>query len=203
MIVYVLDYIIKILIGILLADFIMGVYHWLKDTYYSPFTPIIGKTFIWSSRLHHIRPRYVTEFTDKALFISSAKWTLIWMAPLCYLTGITPLMVSLFLTIALNDVIHKYAHLSDPERPYWATFLQQIYIFQSYDEHHLHHISPHEVNYCPITPYLNIILEKTNFWKRSESFIEHYFGMKAREHEDLFVEDNDYPAGIKFIQKVS
>jgi hypothetical protein len=194
------NYFLQILFGYLLADFIMGIYHWIKDTYFSPFTPIIGKSLIWGSRLHHIRPRYVIEFTDWELFYSSAKWTLIWMGPLFYFTGINLFMISLFLTIGLNDVVHKYAHMLDYERPMWATFLQSIYLFQSHDEHHLHHISPHEINYCPITPFLNIILEKINFWKKAEGYIENVIGVKARAKEDKYIEDPDYPAGIKFIE---
>lgn len=183
----------------LIGDFIMGIYHWIKDTYFGPFTPIIGKYLIWGSRLHHIRPRYVIEFSDWDLFYSSAKWTLIWMGPLMYFTGLSIFIISLFLTISLNDVIHKYAHMVDSERPKWATFMQKIYVFQSHDEHHLHHISPHEINYCPITPFVNIILEEIDFWKKIEIIIEKYTGVKARAKDYDFVEDPTYPAGVKFL----
>lgn len=195
----IVNYVFPIIFGYLLADFIMGIYHWIKDSYFGPYTPIIGKTFIWGSRLHHIRPRYVLEFSDAVLFRESAIWTLLWMVPLFYLIGITPFMVSLFLTISINDVIHKYAHMYNHERPYWATFLQKIYLFQSHEEHHLHHIEPHTINYCPITPYLNIILEYFNLWRKIENLIEKYLGVKPREREDEFVEDSEYPAEIKFL----
>lgn len=100
----------------------------------------------------------------------------------------------------MNDVVHKYSHMLEDERPPWATFLQKIYIFQSHDEHHLHHIHPHEVNYCPITPYLNIILEKIFFWRKMEYIIEKYLGVKSRSKEYDFVEDINYPASVKFIE---
>lgn len=190
----------NIVCGYLLADFIMGIYHWIKDTYFGPFTPLIGKTLIWGSRLHHIRPRHVIEFSDWQLFSSSAKSTLLWMAPLFYFIGFTPFLISLFVTIALNDVIHKYAHMNDNERPALATFLQKIYIFQSHEEHHLHHMSPHEVNYCPITPYLNYFLERVSFWKLMEYYVEKYIGIKPRAKEFEFIEAPGYPAGIKFLE---
>lgn len=190
----------QVLSGYLLGDFIMGFYHWIKDTYFGPFTPIIGKLMIWNSRLHHIRPRYVIEFSDKELFLDSAKWTATWMIPLMYFMGISPFMISLFLVISLNDVIHKYAHMLDHERPLWATILQKIYIFQSHDEHHHHHVEPHTVNYCPITPFVNFILEPINFWRRLENMIEKYTGTKPRAIEYDFVEDPNYPAGIKFLE---
>lgn len=191
----------EIIVGYLLADFIMGIYHWVKDTYFSPFTPIIGKTFIWSSRLHHVRPRYVVEFSDWNLFIDSAMWTLSWIIPLFYLLGGSHIafMLSLFFTISINDIVHKYAHMFDHERPSWATFLQNIYVFQSHDEHHAHHVHPHEINYCPISPFVNIILEKINFWRKIEYVIKKYLGIIPREQEYDFIEDPTYAAGIKFL----
>ena len=196
---FILNYVIPIFLGYILADLIMGIYHWLKDTYFGPFTPIIGKKFIWGSRLHHVRPRYVLEFSDKHLFIDSALWTLIWMGPLFMLRGTTCFMLSLFFIISFNDVVHKYAHMYDHERPVWASVLQRMGIFQSHDEHHLHHIEPHNINYCPITPYVNFFLEKINFWRKLESIIEVYLGIKARKREYDFMEDPGYPAGIKFL----
>lgn len=196
---FIYDYLIKIIFGYLLADFIMGIYHWIKDTYFGPFTPFIGKKFIWMSRLHHIRPRYIFEFSDKDMFLDSGKWTLLWMGPLFYFIGLTPFLISLFLTISLNDIIHKYSHMLDHERPQWATFMQNMYIFQSHDEHHLHHIYPHEINYCPITPYVNSVLEKIIFWKKIENIIDHYTGIKPRGKEYDFIEDPNYPAGVKFL----
>ncbi|AQN68567.1 putative ubiquitin-conjugating enzyme E2 [Saudi moumouvirus] len=190
----------KVAFGYLFGDFIMGIYHWVKDTYFSPFTPIIGSTFIWGSRLHHVRPRHVLESNDLDLFWDSGKWTLIWMLPVFYIIGINPFTLSLFLTISINDIVHKYAHAYDNERPQWATFLQNINIFQSHDEHHLHHIAPHEINYCPITPFVNPILEKINFWRKLEQYIENHLGVKPRAKEYDFIEDSNYPAGIKFLE---
>lgn len=190
----------QFVLGYLLADIIMGVYHWIKDTYFSPFTPIIGKLFVWASRLHHLRPKYVTEFTSIDLFLNSAKWVVLWIGPLVYYFGLNIFLMSLFLMLSVNDVIHKYAHMTDKERPQWASFLQKIYIFQSHDEHHLHHTYPYITHYCPISPFINIIFEKIQLWRKMEKCIEKYLGVKAREKEYDFIENTDYPAGIKFIQ---
>ena len=192
----------QIILSYLIADFIMGGFHWAKDTYCSPFTPIIGRKFIWDSRLHHIKPRYVLEFSNSQLFFNSAKWTLPWIVPLAFFIPYPVFMFSLFIFISLNEVIHKYAHMMDHERPLFASILQKLYITQSYDDHHIHHISPHEMNYCPMTSVLNPILEKIHFWRYIEEFIEKWFGIKPRTSEDKYVEDEgkSYPAGIKFIR---
>ena len=178
----------------------MGIYHWIKDTYFSPFTPIIGKTFIWGSRLHHVRPRHVLESSDWDIFSESAKWTLIWMGPLFYLFGFNYFLTTLFGMISLNDVVHKYSHMLDHERPILPTILQKIGLIQSHEEHHHHHIAPHEINYCPVTPYVNVVLEKINFWRNIEFYIEEFTGIKPRAKEYDFVEDETYPAGVKFIE---
>jgi len=195
------DFVFKLFFGYVIADFIVGVYHWIKDTYFDPHTPVLGGIFIWSSRLHHIRPQYVTTFSDYDLFTSSAKWTLIWMAPIFYYIEFSLFTITIFLTISLNDIVHKYAHMSDAERPEWATFLQNINIFQSAEEHHLHHTYPHVTHYCPITPFVNDMLEKNDFWRKLEDIVENKLGIKPREFETTFIEDKRYPAGIKFIDR--
>jgi ubiquitin-conjugating enzyme E2 variant len=195
------NYVFEIFFGYIVADLIIGVYHWIKDTYFDPHTPLLGGIFIWSSRLHHIRPQYVTTFCDYDLFISSAKWTLLWIVPVFYYVEFSLFTIVLFLTISLNDVVHKYAHMSDAERPEWATFLQNINVFQSAEEHHLHHTHPHITHYCPITPFVNTTLEKFDFWRKLEDLVEIKLGIKPRELENHFVEDKRYPAGIKFINK--
>lgn len=183
----------------LMSDFLMGMFHWLKDTYFSPHTFYIGKRFIWNSRLHHIKPRYITQFSNWKIFMDSAKWTLLWMAPLTYFIGINLFTCILFFMIGINDIIHKYAHTLDHERPKLITLLQKTNIIQSREEHYQHHISPHEINYCPITPYLNGVLQKVNFWRRLESVVEKISGVKPRENQPDYVEDDNYPAGIRFI----
>jgi hypothetical protein len=176
-----MEEILQIIIGYLLADFIMGIYHWIKDTYFSPTTAIIGAALIKGSRLHHTEPRQIIHARDGKLFFDSAWSTAIWMGPLIIMHGMTPLLSSLYLTICINDIAHKYAHMTDKERPIIPTMLQKFRVLQSYEEHHQHHISPHEINYCPITPYLNGVLEKINFWRSLELVIDVIFKIKPRQ----------------------
>lgn len=190
---------VSIVLGYLVADFLTGVYHWIKDTYFSPFTPIIGPKLIWGSRLHHVRPRHIIDHSDLELFLGSAQWTSFWIIPLAAWIGPSLFLVSLFLTISLNDVVHKYSHVTEEETPELVKHLQKLHIIQGYDEHHQHHVYPHTVNYCPITPYVNTVLEKLNLWRRLEDFIEKHFGVKPRDNVDKYVEDCGYPGGVRFI----
>ena len=185
----------------LLADFLTGAFHWLKDSYFTPKTPVIGKLLIWGSRLHHVRPRYILEFSDREIFWGSAKWTLLWMVPLVCLIGPSFFLLVLFLSISSNDVIHKYSHLKKCECPKWVSQLQRYRIIQSGEEHRLHHIEPYQINYCTITPHLNVWLEKYAFWRKMEDIIEKHIGIKARNTPDIYVESDEYPAGLMFVDQ--
>ena len=187
--------------GYLFADFIMAKYHWFKDSYCSPSTPIIGKFMIQKSRIHHIKPRYILEVSDAKILSESTFWTSLWTIPLVFIfRKFRIFFATLFSFISINDVSHKYAHMDDLERPLWATILQKFRLFQSYEEHHLHHIEPHDSNYAPITPWINPILEKINYWRRLEKLIELSIGIKARNNVDKYVEDLSQPSGIRFVK---
>jgi len=123
------------------------------------------------------------------------------MVPYFLFVGISVFNITVFIFIVLNDVIHKYTHMLDSERPPCVTLLQKLWLIQGHDEHHQHHIAPHMINYCPITPYVNTILEKLNFWRRLENQIESRMGFIPRSQTDDFIEDDNYPAGIKFIKQ--
>src|SRR6185369_7879676 len=47
--------------GFIAADFISGLVHWLFDTWGSPGTPVVGKTFIVPFRVHHTDPVDITR----------------------------------------------------------------------------------------------------------------------------------------------
>lgn len=191
--------IVPVVLGYLLADFAVGVYHWLKDTYFSVKTPFLGENFIWPSRLHHVRPRHILEVKDVDILWNSVKWMIVPYIPFFYYLGINLFTVTFFTVVALNDVIHKYSHMTDAERHWFPTLLQKLKIFQSYNEHHYHHTAPHDCNYCPITPWLNEVLEKYQFWRKLENLIEKHTGLKPRDYELTYVNDDSYVGGVKFV----
>jgi hypothetical protein len=196
-----LYHILQIIFAYLFADFIIGVYHWIKDTYFSHFTPVIGYKFIWFSRLHHIKPRYITEIPNHQIMLDSAIWTALWIGPMVWISGFKVFWVMLYLMISLNDIIHKYAHVLDHERPLIVTRMQCIGLIQTHEEHHMHHVAPYIQHYCPITPYVNGPLERINFWRNLENIIEKLTGVPPRAHETAHVEDPTYPAHVRFIKK--
>lgn len=178
-------FIFNVFLSFVLADFIMGLYHWIKDTYGSPFTPIIGKIFIYNSILHHHKPRLVIKHNNINLFINSAIWSSLLFGPL-YCIFRSNFIIYLFLFISSNEIIHKYAHMFDKERPRIINFLQKLKIIQNYQEHHIHHTYPHNSYYCPMSNLLNYPLERINFWRTIEYFAE-ILGIKPRNYEYKYV----------------
>ena len=194
----IVGFLLQIVAGYFMADIIIGAYHWVKDTYFSPFTPVIGNRLIWSSRLHHIRPKFITQFSDSEIFFDSALYTALWFIPCSFLFGISPFSLAIYVTICFNDVIHKYSHTD--QVPPLVKMLQWYRIIQGNEEHRQHHLSPHEINYCPITCFTNPILEHFSVWRKLESLIEKHLGFKPRVEQYEVIEDCHYPAGIKFVQ---
>lgn len=193
-----LFYILQILFSYLFSDFYLGIYHWLKDSYFSPFTPLIGKYLIWGSRLHHIKPHYVTEFSDSYLFFESILWNASWIVPILWYTRMHIFWLATYFFISINEIVHKYAHLTEMERPILVNLLQKYYVIQSHEEHRLHHLEPYNSHYCPLTPYLNFYLEKINFWRNLESLIS-YFGYYPRKKTFLTISSKGYPCNLKMI----
>ena len=191
-------YIIQIIFAFYIADFLIGLTHWFKDSYLSPHTPFLGKYFIWGSRLHHYRPRYLVECPNHKIFLESGLWTLLWMIPVFYIF-FNLFTIMLFFFLSINDILHKYAHTIDNETPKFFVLLQKSRIIQNYEHHNQHHNEPYNSNYCAMSPVLNPILEKIGLWKYLENNIEKYFGVRARDNIPDYVYDNKLPGKLKFI----
>lgn len=189
-----------LILAYFLSDFLVGMFHWIKDSYFTPFTPFIGKYFIWNSRLHHIKPQHITNFDDITIMHNSAKWTFLWLGPLIFINGISLFKTLLFLFISANDIIHKYAHMNETEIPRLIYFLQKYGIIQNYTQHHRHHIPPYNVDYCPITPHLNPVFEYFDFWRKLELIIYNICGYHARDVTDIYIESVENDGGILFVK---
>lgn len=188
-----------IYVGYLVADIWIGMRHWFKDTYFNPYTPFIGKYYIWGAWLHHVKPMRLVEIPDYDLFIDIAKWNAPVMLYLIYISNMSPFFISMYITMCFSDIAHKYCHFKDGDKPLWILILQRLLILQDKEEHHVHHILPYSVNYCMISPFINGILEKHKFWRRIENFIENNFGIKPRSYKIRYITDKNYPGNVKFI----
>ena len=180
--------------GIVLADFVGGIVHWLADTYGNINWPILG-IFIISFREHHVKPSKITKYDwigtngDNCMVVFIISWIpylsfLILENYLNYnLSNIFKSFIyclwtfySIFLSV--TNQIHKASHQIKPHL-FWK-FLQDHKVILSKQEHKIHHNYPFDTNYTITTGWLNRPLNKINFWKKMEFLIYVMTGVEPR-----------------------
>jgi ubiquitin-conjugating enzyme E2 variant len=163
-----------------LADFLAGVIHWIEDAYFDEDTPVIGPLFIRPNIVHHHLPRYFTKLSwwesSKDLFVAG----LVVLAGAWWADLLT-WQVWLFVILSVNaNQIHKWSHRTRAENGKIISWLQDWKILQTPRHHGLHHTDPKNTFYCPITNFVNPVLEKISFWTRLEAVIERVTGIGHR-----------------------
>jgi len=164
-----------------LADFIAGIIHWIEDAYFTEDTPVLGRLFIRPNVLHHHLPRYFTKLSwwDSSKDLLAAGLLVLAGAWWCHcLTW----QVGLFVALSVNaNQVHKWSHRSRAENGRIISWLQDWHILQTPHHHGLHHKDPKNTFYCPITNFVNPVLERVSFWTRLEAVIERVTGVAHRE----------------------
>ena len=154
-----------------LADFAAGLVHWAEDAYFDEDTPVIGQRIIVPNIVHHHVPRY---FTRLSWWQSSADLLLVALVTLAvaWPLGWVSWQLLLFLAVSVNaNHVHKLAHRTPAENGWFITKLQDWHILQTPRHHGLHHTDPKNTYYCPITNFVNPLLEQVQFWDRLEALI--------------------------------
>lgn len=176
----VLSVALQIVLIVGLADFVAGVIHWLEDAYFTEDTPFVGSRFIRPNIIHHHFPRF---FTKWSWWYSSRDLVLIGAILLlaAWPLGLLGWRLVLFVTVSVNaNQIHKWAHRTRAENGRLISKLQDWRILQTPRHHGLHHSDPKNTYYCPVTNYVNPILERLQFWERLEAVIERLTGVAHR-----------------------
>lgn len=172
-------YVFQLFLALSLADLIAGIVHWLEDSYGSSETPVIGKA-IRANILHHQDPRDFLANNWWQNARSSLPIVLLF-ALLFYVSGCLNFFTVSTLLIGWNaNEVHKWAHQSKRERPWFATQLQNMRIIMSPRHHYKHHRNNHDTDYCVMTPWVNPILSTLNFWRIAEWIVFIVTGVKTR-----------------------
>ncbi len=163
-----------------LADFVAGVVHWAEDAYFTETTPLIGQPIIRPNIVHHHFPRF---FTRLSWWQSAAELVLVGAAILgiAWPLGLLSWQLALFVAVSVNaNEIHKMAHRTRAENGRFISRLQDWRILQTSRHHGLHHSDPKNTYYCPVTNFVNPVLEHLDFWTRLESVVEYFTGATHR-----------------------
>ena len=170
----------QIVLVVGLADFVAGVVHWTEDAYFTEETPVIGPTIIVPNIVHHHLPRY---FTRLSWWESSAELVLagLVLIAIAWPLGLLSWQLFLFVGVSINaNEIHKMAHRTRTENGWFISKLQDWRVLQTPRHHGLHHADPKNTFYCPVTNYVNPLLEKVQFWPRLEALIALRTGVSHR-----------------------
>ena len=97
----------------------------------------------------------------------------------------------------MTNQIHKWAH--SIRVPWYVTLAQRLHLILSKEDHRIHHIKPHDADYCITTGWMNPTLGHTQFFRRAESVITALTGMLPREDDLRLV--NEVEATVPSIQK--
>jgi ubiquitin-conjugating enzyme E2 variant len=158
------------------ADFFTGCIHWLEDTFWTTETVFVGKWLIQPNELHHRKP---TAFLTKNWWQSSYDAVIIGFIILVIAFIFKHLSWELILFIGFSISacqIHKYAHIPPGRLPAAVRLLQKYKIIQDCSHHVKHHMEGKNTNYCLISPFLNPVLGKIQFWHFMEFILRPVLG---------------------------
>ena len=174
----------QIFAGLLLADFVSGVFHWFEDRYGDPDWPILGHT-IRMNQYHHHHPRFFlcgTFYTRNREVIALGIVFLLVFWAAGWLNLVTGSGVTFGM---LANEFHGAAHKSPPENGRLITAIQKTGFIQSFRHHAAHHRKGKDTHYCVMTNYLNPGLERIQFFQRIERFIKRLTGIVPRPDDSV------------------
>lgn len=175
---------VQVLLGVLAADFMVGLFHWLEDTYipYDHDMPEYLKQIALDNEMHHYFPRGITAFSywehmEVTLPLTLVLILAVYVVAPDHVKGNIPFYLTLGIISAASNIIHRYTHERDHERHPFITSMYNMGILCSREQHQIHH-QVGNVKYCLITPYLNHVLDTINFWRSLEDIISGVTGIK-------------------------
>ncbi|MAK62793.1 MAG: hypothetical protein CMK09_17630 [Ponticaulis sp.] len=165
-----LSLIAQIIVGLLIADFASGFFHWLEDRYGGPDWPIVGG-LVRATIRHHKKPR---RMLNSAFWHRSGPTLLIAVCfGLVFLSlGWLNLMTITALAFgSMANEIHNWSHCKPSECGPVVTWLQKKRVFISPLDHARHHREKKNTYYCTVTGWMNPVLERIRFWRKVEAVI--------------------------------
>jgi plasmanylethanolamine desaturase len=170
--------------GLLAADFVSGVVHWVGDTWGTDATPVLGKRLIRPFRFHHAHPldmlksHFFTTNGDTAMaslpflllpFAIPLSDGWLWVAVFVWSVGAWGMWTSQF---------HQWAHTTHPPR--MVRVLQRSGLILSRRHHTRHHKEPFVRNYCITTGWCDPLLTRVRFFEVAEWAVTKLTGLKPR-----------------------
>ncbi|GAM04810.1 fatty acid desaturase CarF family protein [Novosphingobium sp. MBES04] len=160
----------QVLTGILFADFLTGVVHWLQDRFGRESWPVLGRLVVAPNRRHHDEPLAFTRDSfasrNSTAFAAATLLALVLLGIL----GPSLWLLTAWLVGAFSNELHFWAHRPD-RAPGVVLLCQSVGLLQSRAHHARHHASPNRTCYCIVTEWLNPLLDRVGFWSKLEAAV--------------------------------
>ena len=172
----------------LAADFGSGLVHWAGDTWGTTRTPLVGQSIIRTFREHHVDEKSITrhDFVETNGLNCLATLPMLLTSAALGLEELWSLLVATFLHslaiwVFLTNQIHSWAH--DDHAPAPVRFLQRVGLVLGPQHHAVHHAAPFDKYYCITTGWMNPVLLRLDFYRRTERLITALTGAVPRQDD--------------------
>lgn len=175
--------VVEIFAAWMLADFLTGLVHWAEDVFLNEETKFEFLNQIKEDNdFHHIKPTAMLFHSYWGNINTSAPFTIPLSISL-YFSG-APLVLWLAVFFAtFANITHRWAHTPRRQIPKIVVKIQKTGLFISPRHHNEHHFKPGGLvakrdankHFCPMTNYLNPILDRIGFFRRLKSFFSIFF----------------------------
>ena len=169
-----MKYIILIIIGFFITDFISAFNHWIEDNYLDYHSSLFSNS-AKANTLHHYNPRAITCKSNLDFIYGKRFYYLFYIALIliCKIKKYNYFMyilIGVLLSTGIPEINHKYTHYSYCERPKWITFLYNHKILVNRQQHKCHHDTNYSKHrYGTFIYFTNYIYDDIlNIWNNLE-----------------------------------
>jgi len=165
-----------VLLAWLFADFLTGIIHWLQDKHLSENPKYSWLTEISAdNQIHHKSPGLFTTYSVWDNIGTSVMVSLPLSLMLFFIGSPTIIWLGVFFA-SFGNLIHRWSHMHSSKLNRFIRFMQWTGLFISIEHHRQHHFKNGVIitrqesfdKYCPMTIYLNPVLDKINFFRAKE-----------------------------------
>jgi hypothetical protein len=164
----------KVLSGILLADFLTAATHWVEDTYL-PHTraPGVLGSIARDNDMHHFIPFSITagswwdNVKVSAGLLAVVALGVVAIAPR-WAARHRVLLASTAAAMAVTNLLHRFQHERECSRPRLITALQRAGVLESSHMHAVHHRRS-DVRYSVLLGFTNAVYDTLGVWRGLEA----------------------------------
>lgn len=184
--------------GVLIGDFASAFVHFLEDNYlrYHPSHPEWLNRVALGNELHHHFPRLMTGISywenmkEATLAFSAAALAFFLVARKTFVRYWVA-VVAAGLVVSTGNLIHRFQHERDCNRPMLATILMKAGIIQGRSEHRAHHAGVPDNNYGVSLAFTNPVYDTLQVWGFLKALLAAFGVRPCMVSSNIWVEDTE------------